>query len=515
MGFQISIKDILSELGAEAGEPPARAEQAGEEKRLGMETSESLRAEIAKQEAHLASLKARLVVQEAKEEEAQRKTPRSPPRPLTSHEYERYGRQMIVPGFGLQAQLRLKQSRVLIVGAGGLGCPAGAYLAGAGVGTLGLADGDRVEASNLHRQIAHTTDRVGVPKVLSAIRYLQRLNPLVNYQQHDSLLSPSNAEAIVSQYDVVLDCTDNPATRYLVSDMCVLIGKPLVSASAFQTSGQLIVLNSPPGAGPCYRCVFPRPPPPETVVGCGEGGILGPVVGTMGLLQALEAIKLIARGGVPQARTKPKPETEHGLSSTKEEGTATVDGPRQQQQQHTMLLFSAMGDGGSPSFRSARMRGKRPDCFACSPEGGLTLQHLQQSMDYHQFCGVAEPVSLLPPEHRISAQDYHRVRTAQPDHILLDVREKEHFSLGSMPGAVNAPMSRFNRGQGIPDDVLSADARDTAPIYVVCRVGNDSQLVVQKLKDSGLDQGGKRFIGDIRGGLKAWKDAVDPTMPFI
>lgn len=317
---------------------------------------------------------------------------------------------------------------------------------------------------------------------------------MVSYQQHDALLSPSTAETIVSQYDVVLDCTDNPATRYLVSDTCVLLGKPLVSASAFQTSGQLIVLNDPPGTGPCYRCVFPRPPPPETVVGCGEGGILGPVVGTMGVLQALEAIKLIARGGAPQTGTGSGPGTE---------------------QRHTMLLFSATGDGGSPSFRSARMRGKRADCFACSPQGGLTLQHLQQSMDYNQFCGVAGPVSILPPENRISAQDYKSIRAAGSDHILLDVREKEHFSLGSIPGAINAPMSRFNRSQGMPDGVLPADARDGAPIYVVCRVGNDSQVVAQRLKDSGLDQRGERFIGDIRGGIKAWKDTVDPTMPYI
>lgn len=331
---------------------------------------------------------------------------------------------------------------------------------------------------------------------------------MVDYQQHNHVLSPSNAAAIVSQYDLVLDCTDNPATRYLVSDICVLLGKPIVSASAFQTSGQLIVLNRPPGAGPCYRCVFPRPPPPETVVGCGEGGILGPVVGTMGVLQALEAVKLIARGGVSRTGTRAE-------SASEREETGTVDKPGQQLEQHTMLLFSATGDGPSPSFRSARMRGKRPDCFACSPHGSLTLQHLQQSMDYQQFCGVAVPVSLLPPEHRISVQDYQRVRAAHQGHLLLDVREKEHFSLGSIPGAVNAPMSRFNRGQGIPDDVLPADAQLDAPIYLVCRVGNDSQIVAQKLKDSGLDQGGKRFIGDIRGGVKAWKDAVDATMPFI
>ncbi|PHH69232.1 hypothetical protein CDD83_5786 [Cordyceps sp. RAO-2017] len=180
-----------------------------------------------------------------------------------------------------------------------------------------------------------------------------------------------------------------------------------------------------------------------------------------------------------------------------------------------MLLFSAVLDG-SPSFRSVRMRGKRDDCLACSGRGGLTLERLRSSMDYAQFCGVAEPVALLRPEERVSAQRYRDIGAARPDHVLLDVRPEEHFSLGSLPGAVNVPVHRFSRG-GDVCDVLppEARARRDVPIYVVCRVGNDSQIVARKLKDLGLDNQGQRFIGDIEGGVRAWRDAVDPTLPFI
>lgn len=380
-------------------------------------------------------------------------------------------------------QLSLKKARVLVVGTGGLGCPAAAYLAGAGVGELGLVDGDTVEVSNLHRQVAHSTSRVGMSKVESAIAYLKELNPSITYHAHQTHLTTHNAQDIVSCYDFVLDCTDHPTSRYLISDICVLLSKPLVSASAFQASGQLIILNNPPGEGPCYRCVFPKPSPPESVVGCGEGGILGPVVGVMGVLQALEAIKLITRG---EERKGPP----------------------------MMLLFSAMGD---TPFRSVKMRSKRKGCFACSDEAGLTLEAMQSSMDYVQFCGVSTPVSLLQPGERITAVEYDRVSRQSEEHVLLDVREKEHFGLCNLEGSINIPISRFMSHRGTDAEVpdwIPADIPPTAPMYVVCRVGNDSQIAAQKLKEMGLGRDGERFIGDIRGGLRAWKDAIDPSIPF-
>ncbi|KAF4466920.1 hypothetical protein FALBO_6220 [Fusarium albosuccineum] len=447
-----------------------------------MDKIDLLRREIAKREVELADLRSQLA---AEESEARGPHNEAWKWPLDTHEYERYSRQMIVPNFG---QLRLRKAKVLLVGAGGLGCPASTYLAGAGVGTIGLVDGDEVEVSNLHRQIAHSTGRVGMSKVQSAITHLKELNPTITYHAHNTHLTPQNAQDIVSKYDLVLDCTDHPTSRYLISDICVLLSKPLVSASAFQTSGQLIVLNNPPGKGPCYRCVFPTPPPPESVVGCGEGGIIGPVVGAMGVMQALEAIKLITRGDLEIQGAEPKTPM--------------------------MLLFSGTGD---IPFRSVRMRGRRKACFACGDENGFTLDELKTSMDYVQFCGVMKPVDLLQPAERITAKEYEQLAIGEEkQHLLVDVREKEHFDLCNIAGSVNIPISRFmsNRGEGTPEGWPS-ELSPSAPIYLVCRVGNDSQIAAQKLKDLGLANNGERFIGDILGGMRAWKADVDPSVPFI
>jgi adenylyltransferase and sulfurtransferase len=307
------------------------------------------------------------------------------------------------------------------------------------------------------------------------------------YHAHHTHLSTHNAEDIVSAYDLVLDCTDHPTSRYLISDICVLLGKPLVSASAFQTSGQLITLNNPPRQGPCYRCIFPKPPPPDSVVGCGEGGILGPVVGVMGVLQALEAIKVLTAG---------PPSPDKAVTPA-------------------MLLFSAMGD---TPFRSVRMRGRRKGCFACSDDAGLTLDEMTSSMDYVQFCGVRQPVSLLRDDERVTAEEYQGLMRNSKSPVLLDVREKEHFDLCNIPGSINVPISRFTNhrrveSQGAPD--WMPDIPSDSPIYLVCRVGNDSQIAAHKLKEMGLDHGGQRFIGDVKGGLAAWKAQVDPTLPFI
>lgn len=472
-----------------------------------MDSIDDLRREIGRRESELAELRRRLAVAENEERDGSEEARRRRGEwkwPLAEHEYQRYGRQMIVPKFGLHGQLRLRKAKVLLVGAGGLGCPAAAYLAGSGVGVLGLVDGDEVEVSNLHRQIAHSTARVGMKKVDSAICFLRGLNPTIDFRAHATHLTPENAAGIVSQYDVVLDCTDHPASRYLISDMCVLLGKPLVSASAFQTSGQLVVLNSPPGKGPCYRCLFPRPPPPESVVGCGEGGIVGPVVGAMGVLQALETIKLIARGGL-----EPTPEEEE----EEEEVVVVASSP----EQTTMLLFSGMADEGSSLFRSVRMRGRRPDCFACSGNAPLTPDNLRSSMDYVRFCGVAEPVRLLRPEDRVTPDSYRRVVERGTSHVLLDVRETEHFSLANIPGSINVPMSRFmsHRGRDSLPEGVPGDLPAHVPVYVVCRVGNDSQIAAAKLRELGLDRHGERFVGDIAGGLQAWKRTVDGSLPFL
>ncbi|KAG0651098.1 Sulfurtransferase uba4 [Hyphodiscus hymeniophilus] len=469
-------------------------------------SAEALRKQIVCTEAELARLKLQLAQVEAGASaqetdglsiDEQSASPVTKKWPLLPEEYKRYGRQMIVPSIGIQGQLKLKESKVLIIGAGGLGCPAAAYIAGAGVGTLGLVDGDEVEISNLHRQILHTSAKVGTKKVDSAISFLKSLNPHVNYVPHPSHLTPQNAEEIVLNYDLVLDCTDTPSSRYLISDICILLQKPLISASALRTDGQLIVLNSPPlpagdpAGGPCYRCVFPKPPPAESVVSCGDGGIIGAVVGVMGVLQAVETIKLIVQGKL-KAFADPN-EVRDGKTNPA-----------------SMLLFSA---NSSQPFRNVRLRTRRAGCFACGKDSGLSLEGLKSgNLDYVLFCGLASSVDVLNPEERISASDF---RDLKNKGLLVDVREKVQFDICSLEGSINVPFSTIQGKTFGEADVgwIPQDLPEDAPIYVVCRLGNDSQVVTRRLKEGGFGHGEKRYIGDIKGGLKAWKEQVDASWP--
>jgi adenylyltransferase/sulfurtransferase len=348
---------------------------------------------------------------------------------------------------------------------------------------------------------------------------MHSLNPDVKLVPHVARLTPETAIATFKDYDIVLDCTDTPASRYLISDTCVLLGKRLVSASALRIDGQLMVLNNPPlspgdtNGGPCYRCVFPKPPPPESVVSCGDGGILGPVVGVMGILQALEAIKVL---------TAPAPSP-----------SAPADPP-------SLLIFSAYSQ---PMFRSIRLRSRKPKCAACSAQASISAEALQSgSLDYVQFCGSVDPVNALTPQERISAENYAKLRSgvnpftgtvsSKDSHILVDTREQVQFELGHIDGSVNIPFSTISTiarpsldasspGMSREDyDMetngsgwVSALRQSEKPIFVVCRRGNDSQLSVKKMKELGLDYGGKRFIGDIRGGLEAWRKGVDAEFP--
>jgi adenylyltransferase/sulfurtransferase len=346
-----------------------------------------------------------------------------------------------------------------------------------------------------------------------------RLNPHPTYIAHRTHLTPEDAPTVFQDYDIILDCTDNPATRYLISDTAVLLGKPLVSASALRTEGQLMVLNNPPQApgdktgGPCYRCVFPKPPPADSVVSCADGGILGPVVGTMGVLQALEAIKVIT---APDAR---------GVT----DGGST-NRPRDPPSLH---IFSAYS---SPLVRTIRLRSRRANCAVCSAEATVSLGTIRSgSTDYVFFCGSASLPSLLGPEERISAPEYSQKYPSIPsgsshEHTLIDVRDDAQFGICSLENSINIPISSIlssghssgqlgpDSGQqdaGLPSWLPSelAAPNSTNPIYVVCRLGNDSQIAVKKMKELGLDQHGKRFIGDIRGGLRSWKEQVDSDWP--
>lgn len=477
--------------------------------------------------------------------------------PLSLDEFTRYGRQMIVPSIGLPGQLAVKSTSILIIGAGGLGCPAAAYLAGAGVGRVGICDGDVVELGNLHRQIGHSTDRVGEGKVGSLIAFCKGINPCPEYTPHEYLLSPSNVISTVSSYDLVLDCTDRPSTRYLISDACIALQKPLITASALRADGQLMVLNYPPGRGACYRCVWPRPPPPEAVLSCGEGGIVGPVVGVMGVLMALEAIKLI---------TCPTLRKADGLEGQDKQVNGGLEvGEGGKVEKTDLLLFTAYS---SPMFRNLKVRGKRKECVACGEEGrgperlrkkfedaanGLSVS---ADDEYITFCGLRKQDTVSDEEkvdvRRFAEILFSRTSTPSPSYpsstlpviastpqnshyLLIDVREAVEYNICRLPdpynSTINIPITTFER-----DLTLNTSAPSNTqnyphwlptdphmPIYVVCKQGNDSKRAVRKLKEylqqrGGTEGGGCRLrtggIFDVKGGLREWKKLVDGGFPW-
>lgn len=375
-----------------------------------------------------------------------------------------------------------------------------------------------IETSNLHRQILHTSDRIGCLKVTSAIDGLRqyvrpykfkaelpngvRHNAKVQYRAHPSYLEPTTALDIIDQYSLILDCTDRPTSRYLISDAAVIAGKPLISASALRTEGQLLVLNNPPRSagkddgGFCYRCVFPKPTPADSVMSCGEGGILGPVVGVMGVLMAVEAIKIITASSPPVTQIYP-------------------------QTSASLLLYSAYT---SPPFRSMRLRGKRPACPSCSGSATISRHTLSSgSFDYSSFCMLSAPATaIIPSDARISAQDYkENIQTPGIAHTLIDVREPPQFELCHLEHSINIPFSQFS-SSAYPDKLENSMLRqllDNAhaykgPIYLVCRFGNDSQLAVQALRSlPEFASPEARAVKDIRGGLEAWRREVDPRFP--
>ena len=347
---------------------------------------------------------------------------------------------------------------------------------------------------------------------------MSRLNPKVRYHPYPHHLRPTEAVEIFEQYDIVLDCTDHPTSRYLISDACVLAGKPLVSASALKTEGQLMTLNMPPGAAPCYRCVFPKPPPADSVISCGEGGILGPVVGIMGVLQAAKAIEMI---------------TMHAsLAESGQPPLVWKDMPAK------LWIYSALD---SQPFRPPiTLKQRRKGCTSCSASPSVTRESLRSgSLDYAAFCGWNHPVRVLDGHERISAENYKtKDDHSHHTHILVDVREKLHFDICHIPGSINVPYSLIaSRTQAPssqdtdarstlsdPDNELSplqnltsiASASPNIPIYFICRFGNDSQEAVRFLKKNypALVKAGsgERFVGDIEGGLHAWSK-VEPSFP--
>jgi adenylyltransferase/sulfurtransferase len=368
---------------------------------------------------------------------------------LTPAQMERYARHTILPQIGAEGQIKLLAARVLLIGAGGLGSPAALYLAAAGVGTLGIVDHDAVDASNLQRQVLHSTETVGMPKLESARRRIASLNPDVRVVPHDARLTPANALEILRDYDVVVDGTDNFPTRYLSNAASVMLGKPNVYGSVYQFEGQASVFWA--GRGPCYRCVFPEPPPPGAVPTCAEGGVLGILPGVIGLIQATEAVKVIL-----------------GLGET-------LAG--------RLLLY----DAGRMEFRTIRLR-RNPRCPVCGDNP--TIREL---IDYDQFCGVHSHLAAEGGE--MTPEDL-ATRLARGDDLpLLDVRNPHEFAAGHIEGAVLIPLGELRARIG---EIAGWRDREIA---VYCQMGARSAQAVAILRDAGFGAA-KNVVGGFAGWLK-------------
>jgi adenylyltransferase/sulfurtransferase len=380
---------------------------------------------------------------------------------LTNEEVQRYSRHLIMPEVGVEGQRRLKAASVLCIGAGGLGSPAALYLAAAGIGTLGIIDFDNVDASNLQRQILHSTRDVGRSKLQSARDRISALNPDVNVQTHETALTSANALTIFKDYDIILDGADNFPTRYLVNDACVLLRKPNAYGSIFRFEGQASVFATE--GGPCYRCLYPEPPPPGLVPSCAEGGVLGVLPGVIGTIQATEAIKLALGGG------------------------RTLVG--------RLLLY----DAWTMRFRELKLQ-RDPECPVCGDHPTVT-----KLIDYEQFCGVPKPgaaqASALPAELEASVEELKsRIDTGAPTYIL-DVREPQEFQICRIPGSTLIPLGELpNRLSELPDPSVARD------VIVHCKSGVRSAKAVRLLRDRGYDR-----ARNLRGGILAWIDQIDPT----
>ena len=376
---------------------------------------------------------------------------------LSKEEILRYSRHLIMPEVGMEGQRKLKRARVLLVGTGGLGAPLGLYLAAAGVGTLGIVDFDKVDFTNLQRQVAFGTSDVGRPKIEAAAERLGNLNPEIQIKSYETQLTSENALEIFRDYDIIVDGTDNFPTRYLVNDACVLLGKPNVYGSIFRFEGQASIFGYPDG--PCYRCLYPEPPPPGLVPSCAEGGVLGVLPGIIGSIQAMETLKLILKTGEPLVGR--------------------------------LLLFDALG----MKFRELKLR-KNPDCPVCGTNPSIT-----KLIDYAEFCGIRGEEAPAPqtsvPE--ITPRDLKARLDRGDDLYILDVREPHEYQICNIGGHL-IPLGDLSRRVNELDS-----ARE---IVAHCRSGKRSAEAAEFLRKAGFKK-----IWNLKGGILAWSDEVDSSVP--
>lgn len=387
-------------------------------------------------------------------------TDRLEPIDFSNDEIARYSRHLIMPEVTLEGQKRLKAARVLCIGTGGLGSPIAMYLAAAGVGTLGLVDFDVVDYSNLQRQILHGTGDVGRKKLNSARDRIKDINPNTKVVLHDAMFRSDNAMEIAGPYDILIDGTDNFPTRYLSNDVCVFQKKPNIYGSIFRFDGQCTVF-APHLGGPCYRCLFPEPPPPGMVPSCAEGGVLGVLPGVIGVLQAIEAVKLIVGIGQPLIGR--------------------------------MIHFDAL----SMEFRQFKIR-KDPACPVCSDHPTIT-----GLIDYEQFCGIPQAEALHdaePPVPEISVEDLDRKIRNGDRFVLLDVRETFETQIASLPQSTLIPLSE------LPSRMSELDSADEIVLY--CKLGPRSETALRHLQKAGFSK-----LLNLAGGIDAWSERIDPSVP--
>ncbi len=371
---------------------------------------------------------------------------------LSQEEVARYSRHLVMPEVGMEGQRLLKSASVLIVGAGGLGNPAATYLAAAGVGRIGLVDDDVVEQSNLHRQVLYSQSDIGKSKVETAKKRLHDVNPNVTVEVHKVKLDSSNALEILGGYDVIIDATDNFPTRYLINDACVMLGKPDVYASIFRFDGQASVFYAK--RGPCYRCLYPDPPPPDSVPSCAEGGVLGVLPGIMGSIQAVQALNIILGHGEPLFGR--------------------------------LLVFSA----SDTSFNELRIR-RNEGCPVCGRNPSVT-----GLIDYEQFCGIKKGQELAEVEPRALKAELDQGRRV----LLLDVREPAEYQICRISGAKLIPLGT------LPDHLKELDSAEDIVVY--CHSGVRSGNATQFLRSAGFKR-----VRNLKGGIRAWTDDVDKSLP--
>ena len=382
---------------------------------------------------------------------------------LTVEEVRRYSRHLIIPDVGMSGQKRLKHAKVLCVGAGGLGSPALMYLAAAGVGTLGIVEFDTVDESNLQRQIIHGQSDIGRSKAESARDSVREINPLVQVNVHELRLDSTNVMELFAQYDLIVDGTDNFATRYLVNDACVLLDKPYVWGSIYRFDGQASVFWAE--YGPCYRCLYPEPPPPGMVPSCAEGGVLGVLCASIGSIQVTEAIKLLAGIGEPLLGR--------------------------------LMIYDAL----EMTYRQVKIR-KDPNCAVCSDHPTVT-----ELIDYEAFCGsISQEAADAAMDSTISVRDLKVLLDArergEDDFVLIDVREPGEFEIVQIPGAILIPKGKFLDGSALAD--LPTDKR----VILHCKVGGRSAEALAVVKGAGFTD-----AVHVGGGVLAWVNQIEPDKP--